>query len=298
MTNKKAENIEPTTEYKPKKCFIVTPIGGDNSPTRRAADGLIRAVIEPVLESLEFETCVAHKISESGSITRQVIEHVLYDDLVIANLSELNPNVMYELAVRHCTKLPVVVLAEQGTVLPFDIAAERTIFYTNDMHGAEDLKPQLISAIKNSLNQDNSDNPVYRVATSKVLREQIEQDSTQGYLLHKLDSLETSVNSIVMALKNDIPTNSINSFKNKFANFKTTELNFSRMLTDEELKSIILKIKNTYPSYKIDYEIRIRSTPQRNLIILTSNIPLDSQKIFDNLANFLRDDLELTIGEY
>ena len=166
------------------------------------------------------------------------------------------------------------------------------------MHGAEDLKPQLINAIKESMKQENNDNPVYRVATTKVLREQIEQDSTQGYLLHKLDSLETSVNSIVMALKNDIPTNSINSYKNKFNNSKTTELNFSRMLTDEELKSIILKIKNTYPTYKIDYEIRIRTTPPRNLIVLTSNIPLDSQKIFDNLSNVLRDDLELTIGEY
>ena len=88
------------------------------------------------------------------------------------------------------------------------------------MHGAEDLKPQLINAIKESMKQENNDNPVYRVATTKVLREQIEQDSTQGYLLHKLDSLETSVNSIVMALKNDIPTNSINSYKNKFNNSK------------------------------------------------------------------------------
>lgn len=203
MTTKKTDKLEATENSESKSCFIVTPIGGDNTSTHRAADGLIRAVIEPVLDELGFETFVAHKISESGSITRQVIEHVLYDDLVIANLSELNPNVMYELAVRHCTELPVVVLAEQGTRLPFDIAAERTIFYTNDMHGAEDLKPQLIIAINDALKTGNNDNPVYRVANAKVVREKIEQDDTQGYLLHKLDNLETSVNALAMQLQGE-----------------------------------------------------------------------------------------------
>ncbi|MFP0688211.1 hypothetical protein ACLDYJ_07055 [Acinetobacter baumannii] len=280
------------------KNVLLTPIGGDNTPTRRAADGLIRAVIEPVLESLEFETYVAHRISETGSITRQVIEHVLYDDLVIANLSELNPNVMYELAVRHCTKLPVVVLAEQGTILPFDIAAERTIFYTNDMHGAEDLKPQLINAIKNSLNQDNSDNPVYRVATSKVLREQIEQDSTQGYLLHKLDNLETSINSIVMAIKNDTPNNFIYKNKAKYGISKSSEMIFSRLLDEDTYLKIKDSIKSAYPNAKIDFEPRVRTSPTRTSIVMTSSIPLNSQVIEDSISHLLINDVEVTIISY
>jgi len=188
--------MEENPIEKQRKAFIVTPIGSDNSPTRRAADGLISAVITPVLNKLGFETFVAHEIASPGSITRQVVEHVLYDELVVANLSELNPNVMYELAIRHCVGLPIVVLAENGTRLPFDISDERTVFFQNDMHGAVELGPRLEAAINAAMVMEEPDNPVYRVTQSRVLRESTEPDDAQSFLIKKLDYIESFISEI------------------------------------------------------------------------------------------------------
>ncbi|MBP1148136.1 hypothetical protein JOE33_005059 [Pseudomonas sp. PvP027] len=196
-TNQPIKNLEGAAgEAVERKCFIVTPIGSDASTTRRAADGLINAVMKPVLERLGFHTFVAHEIASPGSITRQVIEHIIYDDLVIANLSELNPNVMYELAVRHCVGLPIVVLAENGTRLPFDISDERTVFFQNDMYGVVDLAPRLESAIEAALMIGEPDNPVYRVTQSRVLRESVEPDDAQTFLIKKLDYIESFIGEI------------------------------------------------------------------------------------------------------
>lgn len=57
--------------------FFISPIGTDDSAVRRSTDGLVRAAVRPVLESCNLQAVVAHEISEPGSITMQVIEHLL-----------------------------------------------------------------------------------------------------------------------------------------------------------------------------------------------------------------------------
>ena len=188
-TNLKSQSTDAIAVRK--KAFIVTPIGGADTSTRRAADGLITSVIEPLLMGLDYDVFVAHKISLTGSITKQVIEHLLEDDLIICNLSELNPNVMYELAVRHATGMPVITIAEVGTRLPFDIADERTIFYVNDMRGVAELTPSLRDAIEATLAKPEQDNPITRVRQHRALINSLDQGDAKNILIERLDDIES-----------------------------------------------------------------------------------------------------------
>jgi hypothetical protein len=181
---------------KTKTCFFITPIGEESSPIRRTTEGLLRAVIRPTLEELGYKVVAAHQIPNPGSITKQVIEHLLQDELAIANVTGLNPNVMYELAVRHAARLPLVVLAEGGTRLPFDIADQRTLFFTNDVVGILELGSELQKAIKAAEIDTDVDNPIYRVVRENVIRKEVSAGSPSNYILERLDKLSDQMDSL------------------------------------------------------------------------------------------------------
>ncbi len=137
-----ANNSEKT-----KSCFIITPIGSDDDRIRRHIEGVYNAALEPILSELNFKSNLPHKILTPGSITRQIVKSIYDSDLIIANLTGINPNVMYELALTHCFNKPLIIIAEDGTDLPFDIINERTLFYKYDPEGVFELQADLRNAI-------------------------------------------------------------------------------------------------------------------------------------------------------
>src|SRR5208282_587041 len=117
-----------TEEAEKKICFIICPIGEGGSEQRHRSNQMRKYVFNPVAEDLcGYRTIRADEISEPGIITAQIIQHLMDDPLVIADLTDSNPNVFYELAVRHAVRKPVVQLIDYRSVIPFDVAVQRTI---------------------------------------------------------------------------------------------------------------------------------------------------------------------------
>src|SRR5580704_3747330 len=58
----------------------------------------------------------------------RMISDIIHAELVVADLTDLNPNAFYELGIRHSTVKPTIHVAKFGTQLPFDTVAHRTIF--------------------------------------------------------------------------------------------------------------------------------------------------------------------------
>lgn len=180
-----------------KTCFVISPIGEYGSEVRRQIDGLIESVIEPLGVELDMKVEVAHKIDETGSISKQIITRLISADLVIADLTNLNANVMYELAIRHCACKPSVSIAEFNTPLPFDISDQRTIFYRNDIAGVGDLRDQLSVLVKKSLAEGSPDNPVYSAMQAQVLQDIKEGAGDKDALIYNyLQKLEGGLGRI------------------------------------------------------------------------------------------------------
>jgi len=122
-------------------CFLVTPIGDEASDQRNHADLMLGSLIEPALATLNMRLVRADKISTPGLITSQVIDHLVRAPLVIADLSFGNPNVFYELALRHASRKPTVQVIRAGDPLPFDVGQFRTV--SIDMTSIYTLVPQI-----------------------------------------------------------------------------------------------------------------------------------------------------------
>ena len=130
-------------------CFFISRIGEAGSPEREFSDKLLKYIIEPVLKQSGYENPLrADHITQPGVITTQVFTHLWDDDLVIADLTGTNPNVFYELAVRHIRRKPFVHMIQVGEKIPFDIAPNRTIEFDFDGEKAELAKSALGAMIK------------------------------------------------------------------------------------------------------------------------------------------------------
>ncbi|MBQ8823848.1 MAG: hypothetical protein IJZ64_01285 [Ruminococcus sp.] len=131
-----------------KTCFIVCPIGEEGSEIRRKSDDLLEFIIEPICNQKGYDIVRADKILNNDRIDDSILKYLNEAELVIADVTQNNANVFYELGFRTATGKPVIQIAEDGTKLPFDIQNIRTHFYNIDnTRKTQEFKQKLLQII-------------------------------------------------------------------------------------------------------------------------------------------------------
>lgn len=191
---------EKTQKSLPSLCFVVGPIGKDGSTERKHADLLLHSVIKHVLETEEFGYKVkrADEDADPGMIGDRVIADIIHAPLVVADLTDLNPNAFYELGIRHSTELPTVHIAKNGTPLPFDNVAHRTIFVDlGDWHSIEQARARLRDSVRSiRAPQFRVSNPITQAnASFKMRQSEDPREQLIAEMHERLSMLESALSS-------------------------------------------------------------------------------------------------------
>ncbi|MAU84641.1 MAG: hypothetical protein CME34_22805 [Gordonia sp.] len=141
----------------PIEVFVASPIGSPNTPGYTQAKNVLKFIVKKALTEPEWTVTRADDDQAPDSITQKVVGRIIRADLVVVDITDHNPNVFYELAIAHCFKRPVVIIAAQGTTSPFDVVDQTRIDYDlTDPESVDTAQTRLLTAAKLALEKPDS----------------------------------------------------------------------------------------------------------------------------------------------
>ena len=139
-------------EDAPKNCFVIMPFSETKTCTEKSGDGSWEAIfadlIKPAIENAGYNYSCFKNEKYVGSIIKTIIENLNSADLVVADLTDCNPNVFYELGVRHTLNRPTILITQNIKEVPFDLKSYFCIEYKNTATGFQKFGKDIREAIE------------------------------------------------------------------------------------------------------------------------------------------------------
>ncbi|MFC1569230.1 TIR domain-containing protein [bacterium] len=133
---------------KSKKAFVIMPL-------RKEFNSVFR-IISKILdnENMKIKCLCSNSNRESSSIIENVFNNIETSYMVIADITDCNPNVLYELGYAHAKKgyKKCIILTQSINKVPFDLRHVQIIIYENSFDGADKLFSSLKKAVEQILN--------------------------------------------------------------------------------------------------------------------------------------------------
>lgn len=252
-----------------KICFVMAPLGSPESDTRRRSDQVLRHLIGPVARDLGYHAVRADQIHSAGHINAQVLTMISEAPLAIADLTGLNPNVMYELAIRHACGGSVCQIASSDTQLPFDIAGLRTVFF--DLANPDQLaaaKDELAAQVHSIIRRDDQYWPL--LAGHELIPVRLTDEQTRNLVhLHQASSafrIYRVIDETVTALEEQPDAFDPEAF---FLDIRNALMESRRLCAAFESR----RLGNVFRFYEVNYPMEeLRAAVEGGLTILLNKV--------------------------
>lgn len=142
---KKKAAPPPRGESGQDTCFVISPIGKPGTERHTKFREVLEYIIKAAVKGSGYSLQVlrADDIDRAGSFIKDILESLYDSYVVIADLTEQNPNVFYELGVRHALSPRTILIAQSIDDIPSDLREYRTIVYDTSAKGAADFFARL-----------------------------------------------------------------------------------------------------------------------------------------------------------
>ena len=161
------ENIKEQSSSKTKTCFVIMPISDHPDYTQGHFKRVYEYIIKPACHRAGYEAIRADDTVKANDIVSDIIKKIIDSDMAICDMSSRNPNVFYELGLRHAFNLKTTLIKDKKTSRAFDIAGLRSVEYDESLRVDEVEKA--ITAIANAITETESMNSEEANSTIQLL---------------------------------------------------------------------------------------------------------------------------------
>lgn len=158
------------------------PIGDTEGYVTGHFSNVYNDLLRPAIEKAGYRPERADEIKGTNLIAFDIVEKIWQAPIAICDISSCNPNVFYELGIRHASSLPVVLIKDRKTNNPFDIKDIRYVEYSenleykNVIQSQEEISAAIVKTV-DDFRQGKCKNSIVALAKSETH----EVDKNQSY---------------------------------------------------------------------------------------------------------------------
>ena len=200
--------IMPAKKTKPEEeesnaltCGIIMPIASMDLCDEKHWQE-VQQIIKISALGAGFEAQIVSDAKESGVIQKRIIQNIFHADIVVADVSCKNPNVMFELGMRLAFDKPTIIIKDDKTAYSFDTGVIEHLTYPRSLHHFTILEfQQKLEAKIKATHQESQNNPEYTTFLKhfgefKVSAIEESEISKSDYILKSIESLTRQVSSL------------------------------------------------------------------------------------------------------